>query len=613
LREIAESFSAEGQASAISVSVPGISLPAVRDRLMKALGSKLGPAPRAADLADPRAATLSAEANVQEAMAPFLTSALPALSVVTSQGHVVAVVERRAVDRALFHGLFDLPVAQLAVFDPVCAEAEASPEKLAEAAALSQQSVFPVVAGGQRYAGVATRAELFAAASARPAGRRMIHGALVRAEGESMARALARALPAPTVELLSALGRTAAERGAVALLVGGAVRDLLLGRPMADLDVVIEGDAPTIAREFADRVGAGVTVHDEFRTATLRLADRSLDLATARREFYERPAVLPRIEAASWREDRERRDFTINSMLLDLRPDRFGALYDAWSGQDDLHNRRVRILHALSFVEDPTRVFRAARFARRLGFEVEERTERALRTAVQRGFVGRLAGTRVWKELELIFAEERPAPILEWLLRVGAFVGLGLPAEVDPERARILAQTAKLLAWRRKWRPDLDLHGNAVWLAALTSTAPENDRRSFIDRVEAPAGLGERTAAMRAAANEIIEALEAGPERRASQIAATLRARPVEAAFLAAGLAEGDAVRRAVRLYFTDLMSVQPTIGGEDLIALGLSPGPAFREILDRIRDARLDGMVKTRVDELALAKKLAAKPRGGE
>src|SRR6185295_10740104 len=195
--------------------------------------------------------------------------------------------------------------------------------------------------------------------------------------------------------------------------VGGFVRDLLLGRPNVDIDLVVEGDAIAFARAFAKENGGRAKVHERFGTAAVVFPDEfKLDVAMARTEYYKHPSALPTVQPSSIKEDLFRRDFTINALALRLNADRFGELIDFYGGQRDLKERTIRVLHSRSFIDDPTRVFRAVRFEYRFGFRLGKETLTLIRDAVELGLFHRLSGTRLLEELILLLSEENPRRII---------------------------------------------------------------------------------------------------------------------------------------------------------------------------------------------------------
>lgn len=246
---------------------------------------------------------------------------------------------------------------------------------------------------------------------------------------------LAQRLSGNIMGLLKSAGRYAGDMGFRAFVVGGLVRDLFLNRENFDIDIVIEGDGVRFSREFAHGYGASIRCYTRFGTATLAFSDGlKLDIATARAEIYEQPAALPRVLPGSIRDDMCRRDFTINTLAINLDPAHFGELLDFFNGREDIKRKLIRVLHDLSFFDDPTRVFRAVRFEQRFGFRIESSTEKLIKEAVDKNLFDRLADYRISSELKLILKEEEP------LRSLGRLKELGILGLIRPrgERSEVI-------------------------------------------------------------------------------------------------------------------------------------------------------------------------------
>ena len=353
-------------------------------------------------------------------------------------------------------------------------------------------------------------------------------------------------------------------------VVGGAVRDALLDRPPKDLDLVVAGDAHELARELGDVR----EVHDRFGTTTLDVDGATVNLATARTERYPRPGALPEVTAAALEDDLARRDFTVNAVAVDLA----GELHTAPGALDDLGAGRLRVLHADSFADDPTRLWRLARYAARLGFEPDEETERLAHAAVAGGALETVTGPRLGAELLLALAEPDPQRALE----VAGGLGL-LPAEITPRRDLYEAAV------------QLGGHAGLVSLAAAAIDVEPGRLRTWLDDLGVPARERD-TVVTAAGARALADALAAA--ERPSEIAAAAVRRPVEAVALAGAL--GAAA--PARTWLEELRDVRLEITGEDLLAAGVPEGPELGRRLERAMAARLDGEARGREQELAVA-----------
>jgi tRNA nucleotidyltransferase (CCA-adding enzyme) len=373
-------------------------------------------------------------------------------------------------------------------------------------------------------------------------------------------------------------------------VVGGAVRDLLRGAQPLDLDVAVEGDAPEAARALAGRLGGEVVEHDRFGTATVTGLPLELNLATTRRESYAAPGALPDVEPAGLAEDLGRRDFTFNAMAVGLSGPDAGVLHDPHGGRADLDAGLVRVLHDQSFIDDPTRLLRAVRYAARLGAELEPHTDDLARAAIAAGAPATVSGKRVRDELIDLLAEHEAPTALKSMRTLQLDRALHPALEADPERASsvmlaagetgadpVLAALAVLIGG--------DPAALGSWLDGLALSRDERDR--------------------------VARAAVSGPglagvlftEMPSSELYDLLRREPPEA--LALALASGAPGEPVLR-YIADLAGARLAVTGDDLIAAGVRPSPALGRALEETLRRKLDGQVSGRDEELALALELA-------
>jgi tRNA nucleotidyltransferase (CCA-adding enzyme) len=461
----------------------------------------------------------------------------------------------------------------------------------------------PVVEGN-RIVGVVTRTDLITLwrSPVRPAQRHEVTALLEQA------------LSKPVLTLVRCISHAAHEMGFVPYFVGGLVRDLLLGTPIVDVDMVIEGDAIALANCLSKDLGGRVTAHKRFGTAKWMLSKwvwkqvvgkvpdvdlpPSVDFASARTEFYIYPTALPKVERSSIKQDLHRRDFTINTLAIRLDPDHWGELLDFYGGESDLREGIIRVLHSLSFVDDPTRMLRAARLESRLGFRLDSRSEDMIADALP--LLKRVSGDRLRHELEQIFDEPDPIRVL------GRLDELGVLAHIHPDlrcdrwlesRYAVLREELSREMWSLTPEDDAFLH-----LALLAYRMDEAQLETFIGRLKVKRDDADDL--------RLLPGLRAvlprvGWVRRPSTVCGMLR--PFPARVLAvAWVASGSGRQKAQLLrYQTEWRMVETETTGEDLKEMGLKPGPLFGRLLDALRDARLDGKVSTRQDEEALLQRL--------
>jgi tRNA nucleotidyltransferase (CCA-adding enzyme) len=414
---------------------------------------------------------------------------------------------------------------------------------------------------------------------------------------------LARSLAPEDLGTLSDLGRAAASRGFAAYLVGGAVRDALLGIPSRDLDVVVEGDVIALAELWRRERGASIVAHPRFRTASLSLpSGASLDLAEARREEYASPGALPSVSPSGLEADLARRDFTVNAMAARLDPGRFGELVDPLAGEKDLARRRVRILHAASFLDDPTRAYRAVGLCVRYGFRLEAETARRLDEAVRRRAAFGLSPHRLGREVAKLFAGARAERTVDCL------EAAGLLPTIAPRQARPLVPRAALRRADRLLRglggQAAPLHAWTIPVAILASRGTTAERAALAARLAASRGAAAILVGGPDEARAVARRL--GSVTRASHVERACRGLPVETLVLAAALSGSRTVSRSVRRYLGKLRFVAADVTGRDLVGSGVPAGPAIARGLDAALAAKLDGRARGREAQLRAALRAA-------
>jgi tRNA nucleotidyltransferase (CCA-adding enzyme) len=424
----------------------------------------------------------------------------------------------------------------------------------------------------------------------------------------SLLRRLERQAPKPITELLRTVGVLGAHMGISVFAAGGFVRDLLLGRSSLDLDLVAEGDALALARRLARRVKGTVSLHRAFGTATVLGGPTGIvDIAMARRERYPAPGALPMVSRTTIGEDLRRRDFSVNALAMALSPSRFGLLLDPVGGFRDLGRRRIRALHPLSFVEDPTRIFRAVRYAVRLGFGLDRNSRRWLRVALRSGPYPALSGQRIMAELEVIAGESQSTDVMISLGRLGAFRLLEPSYRFSPAVALRLKELSGFLGWAADHR--VEVASLRLAMLALVSHLDDSLAERALRRL-ALSGEPLRQL-MRAKAESPALLLRLASAGRPSDRARWLRGHAAETLGLAWLLAP-PVVRRQIEWFLAEARHVRSWLGGKDLLALGVPEGPAIGSLLDRLRDARLDGGPATRDEEARLVRAWTNSPAGG-
>lgn len=592
-----------GHPYAASATLKDVTIHEVRDRLLEALRRRAVRRSTAADLmsSPPRTATArQTMADVARTLGHYNLNALPVLD---EGGDVVGIITRQVVEKSIYHKLETETVSEYMNTDFEVVEGVDPVERVQEIIIGKNQRLVPVLSGG-RLEGVITRTSLLRHLHEMRSVPAPEEGDELPAPGyysrpKNVAHLLRERLPETVLSLLRRAGECAEREGMHAFVVGGFVRDLLLRNPNLDVDLVVEGDGIAYARELSAREGGRVRPHQKFGTAVVVLPDGfKVDVATARVEYYVGPAALPTVESSSLRQDLYRRDFTINTLALRLDPGAFGEIIDYFGAQRDLKERVIRILHSLSFVEDPTRILRAARFAERFGFTVSRHTHHLVRNAVRLELVGRLPRPRLNTELELILKEDDPVPIFrrlaEWEL--GPQIHPSLP--LDRGHLERMDETEGVLSWFSLLYLEDRIDPWMVHLLALLDPLGEEEAREFVDELGSVKKVRAVVAAAKGEADRVVREMVTAPVVSRKFIHDLLHNLPVEVILYIMVRSKHPDIKRYISMYFTQLRSVRPLLAGEDLLALGYRPGPLFRRILDSVLEARFLGEVVTREDE---------------
>ncbi|OQA94872.1 MAG: CCA-adding enzyme [Chloroflexi bacterium ADurb.Bin222] len=605
--DVAQYFGGRGHSRAAAALLRDQSAIKVMQELRDALPQFIRPRHRVQDLMSFSVRTVSSQDLIQDVRQRMLHTGHEGFPVVDGDGAVMGLVTRNAVDRAMQHNWGNQAVNRIMDAGQVQVDPEDSIERVRTLMIEKGWGQIPVVKEG-RLMGVVTRTDLIRLPPTENEARR-----------QETAQRMDRAFPAPLLALIRHIGERAAVRDEQLYFVGGIVRDLLLEETIFDVDLVVEGDAVALCRSLIDSLGGEIRAHNRFGTAKwlldagvwrhiapnlpekqLQHLPEFIDFVTARTEFYSSPTALPTVAWSSIKQDLHRRDFTINTLAIRLSPEHWGQLLDFYGGQADLEAGTIRVLHSLSFVEDPTRILRAARFEARLDFHLDPRSESLIAEALP--LLDRVTGGRIRHEMELLFNEARPEAALERLQALKVLQQID-PALASDARVHGIFTRLRQTLDRRFWKLDEEALVRLHWALFLyeVSTAA---RERIAARLMMPRRLTDALLQL----DELRALLQALPTLdRPGDIVARLETLP--SPLLAAGwlLAEDEDVKGKLYRYWTAWRHVQPLLTGSDLKDLGLAPGPLFRQILDTARIARLNGEIETREEELALAHSLAA------
>ncbi|MBI4743602.1 MAG: CBS domain-containing protein [Actinobacteria bacterium] len=544
---------------------------------------------------------ISASTTIQEAsklMRKYGYTGLPVLE----NGKLTGVISRRDIDKADHHGLGHAPVKGFMSHRVAAVKPEEPLHNIENLLTEEEISRLFVIEDAD-IIGIITRSDLLKAlhgtdyirgTTAKPASPKFTRGDFLQR--------IKTLLPHHLQKLLKDLGNLAEETGFNVYLVGGFVRDMIMNYPNFDIDLVVEGDGIIFAENIVKKLGGRLRSHRKFGTAVVILtSDFRIDIASARREFYEHPAALPQVELSSIRQDLSRRDFSINAMAIALNTPRFGELFDFFGGQKDIEKKQIRILHSLSFIEDPTRIFRAVRFEQRYGFCMEEQTEKLARKAVEMELVGELTTVRVRNKLILILSEEESFKAIERLDNLGVLKNIFPKIKVDQNLEdnfkKIKSAASKIdIFFQSKSKMWL------VLLMIMLENLSEEELKNWCAQMKF------RKVDTNTLINGIIEGpkimvvLNSDKKLRNSRIYELLYDFNQESLVYMYSKASSNAKYR-IETYITKLKDVKIEVNGKDLIAMGIKPSSIFNKALKKLLDAKLDGLVKKKEEEIEFIK----------
>src|SRR3990172_1219725 len=596
-----------GHSTAAAAVVKDMTYLQAKERLIDILKKHIKPGKAASDIMTAPVKTIlagSTIAQANEAMTRFSVNVLPVLS----EEKFLGTITREVVQKALFHGLGKQKVEEFMTTGALSATPDMPMSQVEKVMIEEQQRFMPVLDRSGGLIGAITRTDLlrslheerFAGVpvpdDAGPHPARNIKGLLEE-----------RVLP-EVRETLKIVGEVADEAGFPVYLVGGIVRDLFLRVMNLDIDIVVEGDGITFAGMLVKKLGGRMKTHQKFRTTIVVLPKGlKIDIATARLEYYESPAAMPTVELSSIKKDLYRRDFTINTLAVRLNRKHFGELIHFFGGLRDIKEKTIRILHNLSFIEDPTRVFRAIRFEQRFDFQISKHTLNLIKTAVNMRLFDRLSGERIYAELVLMFTEDEPAKALKRMagLDLLKFIHPGIRITTDVEKLCI--GIGETLTWFRLLYLDMTIERWFLYFLGLLDRLKDEAVEETLERLAVPRKVRDRVRTARTGDRDVLYEFYRSPDLASSSVYDLLRPLEGETVLLMMAKAKQEAAKKYVSLYLTRLRNVKITLSGDDLKNMGIPPGPRYKKILSRLLDAKLDGKVKNREDEIEFVRNMSS------
>ena len=623
MNELARAFGGGGHTMAAAASIKDLTLIEVEQKILALLQEQAKIWLPIQRLMTTPVRTVQHKTPIKQTERLMTQYEVNALPVVNATGAFMGLATREAVQKALYHKLAAQPIDHIMLRDIFLATPATPFEDVQHQMVERNQRIVPVLDHDQ-VVGIFSRTDLLRAmhqSHPSPSGDVEFPPESIAPGAPSftptlrtshLQKQLDSRLPPSFLALLKTIEKLADTQGVAAFLVGGFVRDFLLNIPNFDVDVVIEGDGIGFGKALATELKAEWTVHERFGTVSIALPKslnlphmHHLDIATARTEYYEYPTALPTVERSSLKKDLYRRDFTINALAIRVNRTP-GELLDFFGGRRDLKDKIVRVLHSLSFVEDPTRVFRAIRFEQRFNFQISKETQHFIQQAEIMDLFHRLSGSRLGNELIHILEEPEPAKGIQRLCQFKLLRFIHPKLQWKEPVPTLFEAVEKILSWHEveQAKPTIErwLLYALAWFESLGKTELMKTwkRLGFPQKVTATVGefLPAQSTLMRTLNKKHLAR---------SEISALLTPwRKELVLFLMTKAESKPATQMAmerIRDYLTTFQHVSIALTGHDLEALGLPKGPAYRRVLDRVFKAKLDGLAVTAEDEYRLAK----------
>ncbi len=603
-----------GHPYAAAASIKGKTLAQTEAKLVEVLYEKIRASRQAKDLMSSPAISITADVTCKKAQNIITRYNLNALLVtekINTSEKLCGYITRQVIEKALYHKLDWVQVKDYMTTEVATVQPDADLTEIQRKIIDNKQRILPVMEKN-RIAGVITRTDLLNILVRRsqpvPEDALDPTKAPPHAHTRNVIRFMKERLSSGLVKNLQQIGEVADEIGFGAYAVGGFVRDLFLYRSDEDLDIVIEGDGIAFAKKYAKMVGARIHTHEKFGTAVIIFPDGSkIDVASARMEYYKFPAALPVVEQSSIKLDLYRRDFTINTLTIQLNPNKFGILIDFFSARKDIKEKIIRVLHNLSFVEDPTRVFRAIRFEQRFEFTIGKLTAGLITNAITMDFFRELSGKRVFSELRLILQEENPVAAIRRLDDFDLLKVIHPSIKFDKDFLTILNAVKKVLSWHDLLFLDESYKKWVVYFLVLIRNCKPHISEEICRRFELPPDDQKIFCIERFEAERCLYRLERNLPVSNSVLYRKLSGFKTELILYMMAVAKKEAVKKSISHFFTDLRRMKALLKGRDLEKMGLKPGPVYRQVLEAVLDARLDGAIKSKDDEIEFARQLVA------
>ena len=603
VKDILEELGGGGHPSAASAIVRKAKIVNVTDRLLEIIRARVKPPATASAIMSSPVKTITPTTVIEEAGRIMLRYGHSGLPVLKGE-QVVRVISRRDVEKALQHGLGHAPVKGFMTSRLVSVSPDVPVSGVRELMIRHDIGRLPVLKEG-KLVGIVSRTDVLRTLHGEVENRHQKVYSVCNHEirYKNIRELIYRGLPEEYSGIMERAGIIANKLGFKIYAAGGVVRDLLLGMECLDIDLVVEGDGIEVARALGQYYNSRVRIHPKFHTATVLFpGGQQVDVATARVEFYQYPAAMPQIETSSLHQDLYRRDFTINAMAVSLNESDFGEIVDFFGGREDLERGLIRVLHNLSFIEDPTRLLRGIRFEKRYYMNLEPQTLKLAREAVRSKMLAKVSRERIWEELKHILQEQRPGLALSRLRELGIFEFLFPTVDCIPVEP-VLDELPLSINVLRAWNPVEQGESWMSYLIALLHLTEQEQADTLCRHYNLANRQRDKVLKTLAGWRKAVDALGKGNGGTMSELVKQVAGLPREAYPLLLTYLPDYASRSRFRRVLSAVYYDRPAITGKDLLSLGFKPGPSFKAAMEALWQARLDGLVRTRQEELSYVK----------
>ncbi len=602
--EILSRFNGGGHIYAASATVREYTSYQVEEMLLAELKSKIEKPKSAKDIMSLPVKFVFPDTTVDEAkevLTRYNINMVPVCEKKDGTLKIVGLISRQNVEKASFHGYKDSEVKNFMTTEFFSVTPDSTISEIKELIFRGRQRLLPVINSNDEPVGVITRTDFL----------RIIQDERIKEErvGEpkeeftkEIKKIMTEFLDEVTMERLISIGELASTLGYNAYLLGGIVRDLLLRRKNYDVDIVVEGDGLKLAQKISSLLKAKTVEHKKFGTAQLIFQDgKKIDIATARIEYYPSPGSLPTVEKGSLKLDLYRRDFTINTLAVKLNPENFGELIDYFGGVRDLKEGVINVIHNLSFIEDPTRVFRAVRFEARFNFKISKHALYLIKNAVKMNVFEFLSGSRLFSELELILREDEPSRIFDRIseLSIMEVIYKGLNwKSIKP----IFLRAQDIVKWYELLYTGDVITKEVVFFLVLFNEFSFEEFKKVISHFAISGSFAKKITMAKEKEHTVAEQLKKA--KNLSDYYFILRDMPKEIILYYMAKIDDENVRKGISAFFKELGNISIYLTGRDLIAMGYKPSRLFNDIFKAILRERINGKIKTKEDEVNFVKK---------